>query len=190
MSLFKSGPILPWKYSYQINNSAIWNLIASLWEGIDLISHKSSVCVCVSQMFLRIQLELDWIATISQTFLLNFWRTSVSDTRDSYGTTIRIRMNRDSWKPECPTKKSFVLIDNLCVRCKAQVGFNSWYWLHCHSDLRVSSTKIENLRWQLSGEIIRVTFGKSSTSMVQQLKKIVQEGTDYHSVYSNFFLSF
>ena len=35
----------------------------------------------------------------------------------------------------------------------------------------------------------------SSTLLVQQLKKklvhkIVQQGTDYHSVYSNFFLSF
>ena len=51
------------------------------------------------------------------------------------------------------------------------VGFNSWYWLHCHWSLRVSSTKIKNLRWQLSGAIIQVTFGKSSTSLVQQLKK-------------------
>ena len=32
---------------------------------------------------------------------------------------------------------------------KPQVWFNSWYWLLCHSCLRVSSTKIENLRWQL-----------------------------------------
>ena len=38
-------------------------------------------------------------------------------------------------------------------------------------DYKVSRTKIENLRWQLSGEIIQVTFGKSSTSLVQQLKK-------------------
>ena len=53
----------------------------------------------------------------------------------------------------------------------SQVGFNSWYWLHCHSSLRVSSTIIENLRWQPSGEIIQVTFGKSSTLLVQQLKK-------------------
>ena len=32
-------------------------------------------------------------------------------------------------------------------------------------------TTIENLRWQLGGEIIQVTFGKSSTLLVQQLKK-------------------
>ena len=31
--------------------------------------------------------------------------------------------------------------------------------------------QIENLRWQLGGEIIQVTFRKSSTSLVQQLKK-------------------
>ena len=36
---------------------------------------------------------------------------------------------------------------------------------------KVSRTTIKNLRWQLSGEIIQVTFGKSSTSLVQKLKK-------------------
>ena len=60
---------------------------------------------------------------------------------------------------------------------------------------KVSRTTIKNLRWQLVGEIIEVTFRKSSTSLVQQLKKKLvhknlQQGTDYHSVYSNFFLSF
>ena len=53
----------------------------------------------------------------------------------------------------------------------AQVRFNSWYWLHCHSSLRISSTKIKNLRWQLSGEITQVTFGTFVTSLVQQLEK-------------------
>ena len=41
-------------------------------------------------------------------------------------------------------------------------------------DLKVSRTTIENLRWQLSGEITQVTFGKSSTSLVQQLKKKIE----------------
>ena len=52
----------------------------------------------------------------------------------------------------------------------SQVGFNSWYWLHCHSSSRVSRTTIKNLRWQLGGEIIRVTFGKFVTS--NNLRKI------------------
>ena len=52
-----------------------------------------------------------------------------------------------------------------------QVGFNSWYWLHCHSSLKVSSRAIENLRWQLSGEMIWVIFEKCVTSLFQQLKK-------------------
>ena len=38
-------------------------------------------------------------------------------------------------------------------------------------DQKVSRTTIENLRWQLGGEIIQVTFGKSSISFVQKLKK-------------------
>ena len=36
---------------------------------------------------------------------------------------------------------------------------------------KVSRTTIKNLRWQLGGEIIQVTFRKSSTSLVQELKK-------------------
>ena len=36
---------------------------------------------------------------------------------------------------------------------------------------KVSRTTIKNPTWQLSGEIIQVTFRKSSTSLVQQLKK-------------------
>ena len=38
-------------------------------------------------------------------------------------------------------------------------------------DLKVSRTTIENLSWQLGGEIIQVNFEKSSTSLGQQLKK-------------------
>ena len=38
-------------------------------------------------------------------------------------------------------------------------------------NLKISRTTIETLRWQLSGKIIQVTFRKSSTSLVQQLKK-------------------
>ena len=38
-------------------------------------------------------------------------------------------------------------------------------------DEKVSRTTIKNLSWQLGGEIIQVTFGKSSTSLVQQIKK-------------------
>ena len=39
----------------------------------------------------------------------------------------------------------------------SQVGFNSRYWLHCHSNVRVSRTKIENLRWE---DIKFITFRK------------------------------
>ena len=61
--------------------------------------------------------------------------------------------------------------------------------------LRVSKTTIKYLRWQLGGEITWGTFGKFVTLLVQQLKKrivhkIVQQCTDYHSVYSNIFLRF
>ena len=52
----------------------------------------------------------------------------------------------------------------------AQVRFNSLYSLHCHSSLRVSSTTVENLRWQFHGEIILVIF-RIETTFVQQLKK-------------------
>ena len=45
----------------------------------------------------------------------------------------------------------------------AQVWFNSRYWLHCHSNLRVSVTTIENLKLWIGGDIIRLTFGKSVT---------------------------
>ena len=37
--------------------------------------------------------------------------------------------------------------------------------------LKVSRTTIENLRWQLDGEIIQVTIGKSSTSLVRNLDR-------------------
>ena len=61
-----------------------------------------------------------------------------------------------------------VSIDNLT---NPQIGFKLRYWLHCHSNLRVSRAKIENLRWQFGGDIIRVTFKQFVTSLVQQLKK-------------------
>ena len=81
----------------------------------------------------------------------------------------------------------------LLLRPIAQIGFNSRYWLYCNSNLRVSRTKIKNLRWQVSEDINFITCGKFVTSLVQKLKKkcvheIVSQGTDYKSVYSHFFL--
>ena len=78
---------------------------------------------------------------------------------------------------------------------KTQVGFNSRYWLHCHSNWRVSVTTIENLRWQLGKDIKFITLGKFVTLLVKNLRKnvltkIVQQSTNYQSVYSHFFLSF
>ena len=46
---------------------------------------------------------------------------------------------------------------------------------------KVSRTTIKNLRWQLGGEIIQVTFRKSSTLLVQKLKKKL-EWTEWWSV--------
>ena len=45
----------------------------------------------------------------------------------------------------------------------ALVGFNSRYWLHCHSNSRVSRIKIENLKQQIGGDIIPLIFGKFVT---------------------------
>ena len=62
--------------------------------------------------------------------------------------------------------------------------------------LGISRTTIKNLRWQLSGEITQVTFGKFVTLLVQQLKKkFVHKNcaTGYClplSSNSNFFLRF
>ena len=53
----------------------------------------------------------------------------------------------------------------------SQVGFNSRYWLYCHPNLRVSRTKIENLRCQVGENINFITFGKLVTLLVQKLKK-------------------
>ena len=53
----------------------------------------------------------------------------------------------------------------------SQVGFNSRYWLHSHLNLRVYGAKIENLRWEFGEDINFITFQKSVTSLVQQLKK-------------------
>ena len=75
----------------------------------------------------------------------------------------------------------------------AEVGFNSRYWLHCQRlylpflNLRVSRTKIENLRWQFGEEINCVIFGKFVTSLVQTLMllgvhKNGSQGSDYKSV--------
>ena len=63
------------------------------------------------------------------------------------------------------------LFTNTSLLSISQVGFNSWYWLHCHSSLRISRTTIENLRCQLCGEIIRVIFRKFVISLGKQLKK-------------------
>ena len=74
----------------------------------------------------------------------------------------------------------------------AQVRFNSRYWLHCHLNLRVSGTKIENLRWQFGEDINFITFRKFLTLLAQQLKKqcVLQQGIAYQPVYWHLFLSF
>ena len=59
----------------------------------------------------------------------------------------------------------------LLLRPIAQIGFNSRYWLYCNLSLRVSRTKIKNLRWQVSEDINFITCGKFVTSLVQKLKK-------------------
>ena len=64
----------------------------------------------------------------------------------------------------------------------AQVGFNSRYWLHCHSNSRVSRTKIENLKWRIGGDIISLTFGKFVRSQVQKLK-ILRDNKNWQSRY-------
>ena len=58
-----------------------------------------------------------------------------------------------------------------------QVGFNSRYWLHCQwlyrpffLNLRVSRTKIENLKRQSGRDFNKVIFRKFVTSLVQKLK--------------------
>ena len=51
------------------------------------------------------------------------------------------------------------------------VGFNSRYWLHCHSNLRVSRTNTVNLRWQFGEDINVITFGRFVTLLVPQCKK-------------------
>ena len=49
-------------------------------------------------------------------------------------------------------------------------GFNARYWLHCHSSLRVSRTKIGNLKWQNGGNIILLTVGNFVTPSIQKLQ--------------------
>ena len=63
-----------------------------------------------------------------------------------------------------------------------QVGFNSRHWLHCHSNSWVSRTKIENLKWQIGGDIIPLTFEKFVTSLSQKLK-ILRENKNWQSMY-------
>ena len=63
-----------------------------------------------------------------------------------------------------------------------QVGFNSRYLLHCHSSSRVSRTKIENLKWRISGDIIQLSFRKFVTSQVQKLK-ILRDNNNCQSRY-------
>ena len=58
---------------------------------------------------------------------------------------------------------------------KAQVGFNSWYSLLCHSNFMFSMTKMENLKWQISENINFVTL------LVQKLK-ILNKQSDLQSV--------
>ena len=64
-----------------------------------------------------------------------------------------------------------VFLDHHHCSIQFKVGFNSRYWLHCHSNLRVSRTKIEDLRGQFGEDIKYITFRKFVTLLVQQLKK-------------------
>ena len=69
------------------------------------------------------------------------------------------RVNAMHGQAICLTQHSSVTYNSV-----TQVGFNSRYWLHCHSNSKVSRTKIENLKSQISGDIIPLTFGKFVTS--------------------------
>ena len=64
----------------------------------------------------------------------------------------------------------------------AQVGFNWRYWLHCHSNSRVSWMIIENLKWRIGGDIIPLTFGKFVTSYIQKLE-ILRDNKNCQSMY-------
>ena len=82
-----------------------------------------------------------------------------------------------------------------CPRANAQVGFYSRYSLHCRwlyiyhpffLNLRVSRAKFENLRWQVRGDIIQVTFEKSVTSLVQNSKILGTKLICSHYLHSQF----
>ena len=75
-------------------------------------------------------------------------------------------LQHESDNMDLPRKKK--TFSALLQESNIQVGFNSEYWLHCHSYLRVSRTKIENLRWQIGGDINFIYFRKFLTSLVQQ----------------------
>ena len=90
---------------------------------------------------------------------------------------IKIRRMLIYWNIEIETLKFEILTFWHLTLCTGRIQFvvlttlpilPSWI-------KKVSRTTIENLRWQLSGEIIRVTFGKSSTSSVQKLKKKLEQ---------------
>ena len=52
----------------------------------------------------------------------------------------------------------------------SQIGFNSRYRVHCHSNFMCSITKIENLKRQFNEDINFITLRKFVTSLVQKLK--------------------
>ena len=90
---------------------------------------------------------------------MDHWRFVINWLREMTNPFSTKVVIQDGWK--CSKGKN---------RGTTQVGFNSRCWLHCHSHLRVSRTKIEKLRLQFGEDINFITFRKFVTLLVQQPK--------------------
>ena len=82
---------------------------------------------------------------------------------------------------------------------KPQVGFNVRYWLHCHFVFLELKSFLDNnrkseitTRWRSYSGNLRKIFNIVGQTTQEKIwiNCFVQQGTDYHAVYSDFFLSF
>ena len=103
-------------------------------KQVDSPHHPTMKRGVISHLWVGWVISQQWMSTFMQQWVV--WRSSASY----------------SWVKGSSEKHDWGYWPTI-----AQVGFNSWYWLHYHSSLMVSRTTIKN---QLSGEIIWVAFRK------------------------------
>ena len=102
---------------------------------------------------------------MNRKFITSYGRVGVDSFQKLKSTTKQINLSTDSQFP------LQLLLKRPPFNSLTYVRFNSRYWLHCHSNLMVSRTKILNLKWQIRRHINHISREKFVTFKILEVYK-------------------